>query len=39
MPYWTVSITDAALIVVILWNVVELGLLGSGPESEAGQNP
>ena len=36
MPYWTVSITDAALIVVILWNVVELGLLGSAPESEAG---
>ena len=37
MPYWTVSVTDAALIVVILWNVVELGLLGSGPESEAGK--
>ena len=36
MPYWTVSLTDAALIVVILWNVVELGLLGSTPESEAG---
>lgn len=39
MPYWTVSITDAALVVVILWNVVELGLLDGQPGSEAGDHP
>ncbi len=39
MPYWTVSLTDAALVAVILWNIVELGLLASRPGSEAGPNP
>ena len=39
MPYWTVSITDAVLVVVIVWNVVELGLLASRPGGEAGHNP
>ena len=27
MPYWTVTLTDAALLTVILWNIVDLGLL------------
>ena len=39
MPYWTVSLTDASLLVVILWNVVELGLLGSHAPSDVGDHP
>ena len=31
MPYWTVSVTDAALVVVVLWSAVELGVLGRDP--------
>ncbi len=31
MPYWTVGLTDALLVAVILWNVVDLGLLGRDP--------
>ena len=31
MPYWTVGLTDVLLVVVIVWNVVDLGLLGRDP--------
>ena len=27
MPYWTITLTEAALLTSILWNVVDLGLL------------
>ena len=28
MPYWTVGLTDLLLVAVIVWNVLDLGLLG-----------
>ncbi len=28
MPYWSVVLTDVCLLAVIVWNVVDLGLLG-----------
>jgi len=31
MPYWTVGLTDVLLVAVIVWNVVDLGLLGRDP--------
>jgi len=31
MPYWTVGLTDVILVAVIVWNVVDLGILGRDP--------
>jgi len=31
MPYWTVGLTDVVLVAVIVWNIVDLGLLGRDP--------
>ena len=31
MPYWTVGLTDVLLVAVIIWNVVDLGLLSRDP--------
>ncbi len=28
MPYWSVVLTDVCLVAVIIWNLVDLGLLG-----------
>ena len=31
MPYWTVGLTDVVLVAVIVWNVIDLGVLGRDP--------
>ena len=31
MPFWTVGLTDVLLVAVIVWNVLDLGLLGRDP--------